>query len=172
MRRTSLFPRLLRRASWFAGSFAVHGVLVIVLAIVAVTAFDERDVVEVKLAQEIDMPLASDGVVEPEAVEIAGPRASDPTLKDAPVGDFEEMESDDDAPFEGPATNAVIGIGGGAGGAFRGRGRPRRLRAGGAAAARPRASPSFASRCRTRRRAGRTSRTTRPTATSSSSTMA
>ena len=45
------------------------------------------------------------------------------TDNDLPVDeDFEEMEGLSDAPFEGPATNGTIGIGGGSGGAFRGRG--------------------------------------------------
>jgi hypothetical protein len=59
----------------------------------------------------------------------------DPVIKDAKVSDHNETDNDlpfeeslgkkdfiSDAPFDGPSTNAAIGIGGGAGGAFGGRG--------------------------------------------------
>ena len=66
----------------------------------------------------------------------------DPVIKDAKVSDHNETDNDQpfeeslgqkdfisDAPFEGPSTNAAIGIGGGAGGAFGGRGGHRNLKA-------------------------------------------
>ncbi len=72
------------------------------------------------------------------------PDIEDPVIKDAKVSDHCETDSDlvfeeslgkkdflSDAPFDGPSTNAAIGIGGGAGGAFQGRGGQRMLRAGG-----------------------------------------
>jgi len=70
--------------------------------------------------------------------------AKEPTVKDAELSDHNETDNDlpteeslgegglSDAPFEGPADNGLIGIGGGAGGAFKGRGGHRNLRNGGA----------------------------------------
>ena len=71
----------------------------------------------------------------------------DPVIKDAKVSDHNETDNDlpfeeslgkkdfiSDAPFDGPSTNAAIGIGGGAGGAFGGRGGHRNLRAEGGGA--------------------------------------
>jgi hypothetical protein len=69
--------------------------------------------------------------------------AKEPVIKDAEISDHVETDNDmpfeeslgegglSDAPFEGPANNGLIGIGGGAGGAFKGRGGHRNLRTGG-----------------------------------------
>lgn len=68
--------------------------------------------------------------------------AREPRILDAALSDHVEYDADlpfeesygaggiSDAPFEGPANNGLIGIGGGAGGAMRGRGGYRSLRAG------------------------------------------
>ncbi len=64
-----------------------------------------------------------------------------PQIQDGKVSDHNETDNDlpfvdslgrdflSDAPFDGPSTNAAIGIGGGAGGSFGGRGGHRNLRA-------------------------------------------
>ncbi len=69
--------------------------------------------------------------------------AREPVIRDAEISDHYETSSDlpfeesfgggglSDAPFEGPAHNGAISLGGGAGGAFAGRGGHRNLRAGG-----------------------------------------
>jgi Ca-activated chloride channel homolog len=65
----------------------------------------------------------------------------DPTIRDIPVSDHNEQDTDDefdessdddifsDAPFDGVSNGAQIGIGGGAGGTYGGRGSRRNLRA-------------------------------------------
>jgi biopolymer transport protein ExbD len=82
---------------------------------------------------------APSGVVpeSPEETEQVHPEdvvAREPEIKDAEFmeGEVPDTEvGDDDLPFEGPADNGLLGLGGGAGGAFRGRGGARNLRAAG-----------------------------------------
>jgi hypothetical protein len=88
-----------------------------------------------------DLPETPEDTEEVHAQDVV---VQEPVIKDAEVADHVETDNDlpyqesfgqsegiSDAPFEGPANNGLIGIGGGAGGAFKGRGGNRDLRTGG-----------------------------------------
>jgi hypothetical protein len=91
---------------------------------------------------EEDVPETPDETEEVHATDIV---AKEPKITDDPISDHNETDNDlpfeesfgasdtgiSDAPFEGPANNGLIGIGGGAGGAFAGRGGNKNLRTGG-----------------------------------------
>jgi hypothetical protein len=138
----------LRQAPWWMISIAFH-VLVVVLSSMFTSPAQA-------VAAAPPMAAAMQGPAEPPAEEDPPPTpeeteqvhesdvvAKEPTIKDAELSDHNETDNDlpteeslgegglSDAPFEGPANNGLIGIGGGAGGAFKGRGGHRNLRAGG-----------------------------------------
>jgi hypothetical protein len=135
----------LRHAPWWMISIAAH-VLVLVLSTmlqgdpVAVKKGDSLTVSTGAEAIEPEVPETPEETEEVQQDEIV---AKEPTVKDAELSDHNETDNDlpteeslgeagiSDAPFEGPANNGLIGIGGGAGGAFKGRGGHRNLRAGG-----------------------------------------
>jgi hypothetical protein len=138
----------LRQSPWWMISIAVHVLLFVLSNVLQGSG-------EVTAAPPPQLT-ASMGQAEPPAEEDPPPTpeeteqvhesdvvAKEPTIKDAELSDHNETDNDlpteeslgegglSDAPFEGPANNGLIGIGGGAGGAFKGRGGHRNLRAGG-----------------------------------------
>ncbi len=137
----------LKKTPWWLISIGFHGLLV---AILFATAFgpglnDADAMVNSKLDEDIFDPLKEEvkpDIEETKPIEQEEKVIEDPVIKDAKVSDHNETDNDlpfeeslgkkdflSDAPFDGPSTNAAIGIGGGAGGAFGGRGGHRNLRA-------------------------------------------
>jgi len=135
----------LRQSPWWMISIAIH-----VLVFFIMTLFDtsgpvgpdkepmrasmDEDQIDEDLEEEED----TEEVHEQEIV------AEEPVIKDEEIADHPETDNDlpfeesfgeseglSDAPFEGPANNGTIGIGGGAGGAFKGRGGGKDLGTGG-----------------------------------------
>jgi hypothetical protein len=101
--------------------------------IMAIPTSDEK--------MEEELPEVEEETEEIHATDVV---AADPVIKDAELADHVETDNDlpfqesfgqgtgiSDAPFEGPANNGLIGIGGGAGGSFKGRGGSKDLRTGG-----------------------------------------
>ena len=142
----------LKKTPWWLISIAFHGILIWGMFMMdfgpgnmhsgrdlnARTDDDFIDPLEEEVKPEIEEQKPVDQ--EEEVIE-------DPVIKDAKVSDHNETDNDlpfeeslgkkdfiSDAPFDGPSTNAAIGIGGGAGGAFGGRGGHRNLRAEGGGA--------------------------------------
>ncbi len=127
----------LRQSPWWMISIALHVMVFFIL-----TLFDSgtaeakpKKVVQASMAAETieeDLEDVDEDTKEVHETEIV---AEDPVIKDEPID--EQIESDNDlpheenfgqteglsdAPFEGPAANGTVGIGGAAGGAFPGRG--------------------------------------------------
>jgi Ca-activated chloride channel family protein len=123
------FPPFLRKAPWLALSIALNAVICLgipLLLLLRKPAVEQPDTVFVRTAPE-EMGLPAEEV-KPDIEERA------PVLADSDLPFEESLGRKDflsDAPFDGPSTNAAIGIGGGAGGAFGVRGGHRQLRAGG-----------------------------------------
>ncbi len=139
----------LKNAPWVLCSLGVHLVIVGFLLLMPTDDIDDAPPKRIEMAQQIEQPKLEEEI-EPEVeedkpIEEMEKQVEDPVVKDAKVSDHNETDDDmddaeslgdprfdSDAPFEGPGTNGVIGIGGGAGGAFGGRrGGRRNLRAGG-----------------------------------------
>jgi len=138
----------LKKSPWWMISIAVH-----VLLFVISSMFQTEGVIippappmATNMAAAAEAPPEEDVPPTPEETEQVHQTdvvAKEPTIKDAELSDHNETDNDlpteeslgeggiSDAPFEGPSTNGLIGIGGGAGGAFKGRGGHRNLRAGG-----------------------------------------
>ena len=136
----------LKKTPWWLISIAFHGVLVFLLFAIPMGSGPglgdaqlnsslNEDMID-DLKEEVKPEIEDEKPIEQEEKEM-----EDPTIKDAKVSDHNETDNDmpfeeslgeegiSDAPFEGPSTNAAIGIGGGAGGAFGGRGGHRNLKA-------------------------------------------
>jgi hypothetical protein len=137
----------LKKSPWWIISIAVHGLLYVISSLITpdetITIKTEAMTTSMNAAEppaEEELPPTPD---ETEQVHASDVVAKEPTVKDAELSDHNETDNDlpteeslgeggiSDAPFEGPANNGLIGIGGGAGGAFKGRGGHRNLRAGG-----------------------------------------
>jgi hypothetical protein len=136
----------LKQSPWWMLSIAVHVLLFLIFSMLEpedggkggsqnFTASMTTD----KLEEEL--PEVEEETEEVHAQDVV---AEDPVIKEAELADHVETDNDlpfhesfgagegiSDAPFEGPANNGLIGIGGGAGGAFKGRGGSRDLRPGG-----------------------------------------
>ena len=135
----------LRASPWWMISLAFHVVVFLVSNALA-GAEAPRVSVDATLQSQLspvdplpdEEPPPVDDEVDP--VHATDLEAREPILKDAELSDHNEMDVDmpddesygmdglSDAPFDGPSTNGLIGIGGGRGGAFRGRGGHRNLR--------------------------------------------
>ena len=137
----------LRKSPWWMISIAVHVLLFVISNLFATEGvqFKKADTLQTAMnpadtPPEEELPPTPE---ETEQVHASDVVAKEPTVKDAELSDHNETDNDlpteeslgesgiSDAPFEGPANNGLIGIGGGAGGAFKGRGGHRNLRAGG-----------------------------------------
>jgi len=137
----------LKKTPWWLISIGFHGILILILF---ATAFgpnlsDANANIQGKVEDELIDPLKEEvkpDIEETKPIEQDEKVIEDPVIKDAKVSDHNETDNDlpfeeslgkkdflSDAPFDGPSTNAAIGIGGGAGGAFGGRGGHRNLRA-------------------------------------------
>src|SRR5262245_31144953 len=139
----------LKKSPWWMVSIAVHGLLYAISTFVAPDEqpFSKSETVATNMAPadpppDVEMPPSIED--ETEKVHADDIEAREPTVRDAELSDHNETDNDipdshemlgeggiSDAPFEGPANNATIGIGGGAGGAFKGRGGSQNLRTGG-----------------------------------------
>jgi Ca-activated chloride channel homolog len=122
------FMELARKSPWWTISIFVNAA-----ALVAVVIFFAVDPKE-DSARSIVLKTGEEAVRLVEEPELPDPLSEPPFIKEAGVDlPFEESlgKKDflSDAPFEGPATSAAIGIGGNAGAAFGGRGGHRNLRA-------------------------------------------
>jgi hypothetical protein len=140
--------RALKQSPWWMISLAVHVLLYVISA-----AFQSNEPPKVDPNAGINAAMAAaekppeeelpPQPEETEQVHQTDLVAKEPVIKDAEISDHVETDNDmpfeeslgegglSDAPFEGPANNGLIGIGGGAGGAFKGRGGHRNLRTGG-----------------------------------------
>ena len=139
--------KALKSSPWWMISIAVHVLMFVVSSMI------QTDKVEVAAAPSLtaSMNAANDAPTEDEPkptpdevdqVHDSDVATKEPTIKDAELSDHNETDNDlpteeslgegglSDAPFDGPANNDKIGIGGSAGGAFRGRGGHHNLRAG------------------------------------------
>ncbi|MDJ0522143.1 MAG: hypothetical protein QNJ90_08730 [Planctomycetota bacterium] len=136
----------LKQSPWWMISIAIHVLIFFIL-----TLFDtsgeggnKRKAIMAKMDAETveeDLEETEEDTEEVHEQEIV---AEEPVIKDEEIADHVETDNDlpyeesfgqseglSDAPFEGPANNGTIGIGGGAGGAFKGRGGGRDLGTGG-----------------------------------------
>ena len=138
----------LKASPWWMISLAVHVLIFLIsnaLSGDANAAANRDAMLQANMAPAPEMP-EEELPPQPEETEQVHQTdlvAKEPTIKDAELSDHNETDNDlpfeeslgesglSDAPFEGPANNGLIGIGGGAGGAFKGRGGHRNLRAGG-----------------------------------------
>ncbi len=136
----------LKQSPWWMISIAIH-----VLIFFIMTLFDTSDgsgkkkkVIQTNMAAETVEEDLEDTEEDTEEVHEQEIVAEEPVIKDEEIADHVETDNDlpyeesfgqseglSDAPFEGPANNGTIGIGGGAGGAFKGRGGGRDLGTGG-----------------------------------------
>jgi hypothetical protein len=138
----------LRQSPWWMISIGVH-VLLVVLS--SMFQSGEAAVVEKSPTAEVTLPPEKPELPEPEAptaedevdsVVVEDVVAQEVQIKDAPTSDHNEDDNDSDfhepagdgsgisnGPWEGPGTNAMIGIGGGGGGSPFGRGGRWNLRA-------------------------------------------
>jgi hypothetical protein len=138
----------IKRTPWWLISIGFHGVLVLALfsaaigpeysdAIAAVNSTVEENLLDPLLEpikpeiqdklpeEEIERPI--DHISEVDAPDADHDETDNDQMYDESLGDV----GMDDSPFQGPSTNAAIGIGPGAGGAYPGRGGNERLRASG-----------------------------------------
>ena len=136
----------LRQSPWWMISIAIHVLVFFILSLFDTTAepLAERRTLNSSMnAEELeeDLEETEEDTEEVHEQEIV---AEEPVIKDEELADHVETDNDlpyeesfgqseglSDAPFEGPANNGTIGIGGGAGGAFKGRGGGRDLGTGG-----------------------------------------
>ena len=135
----------LRQSPWWMISILIH-----VLVVGAFVLLDTSEPIEepkamVTASQDDTMEEElEDTEEETEEIKEQDITAEEPVIKDEEISDHVETDNDleheesfgeseglSDAPFEGPANNGTIGIGGGAGGAFKGRGGGRDLGTGG-----------------------------------------
>jgi hypothetical protein len=137
----------LRKTPWWLISIVFHALLAFIVNIFteASNVGDLNAQVNSNMTDENLDPLKEEvkpEIEESKPIEEDEKVIEDPVIKDAKVSDHNETDNDlpfeeslgqkdfiSDAPFEGPSTNAAIGIGGGAGGAFGGRGGHRNLKA-------------------------------------------
>jgi hypothetical protein len=137
----------LKKTPWWLISIGFHSILIVILFTLPFgpNLSDADANLQGKVEDEIIDPLKEEvkpDIEETKPIEQEEKVIEDPVIKDAKVSDHNETDNDlpfeeslgkkdflSDAPFEGPSTNAAIGIGGGAGGAFGGRGGHRNLRA-------------------------------------------
>ena len=136
----------LQKTPWWLISFGTHVVVVLILFAIpfATGPGGSHAHVRSRLDDDLINPLKEE--VKPDIhdsfLDQDEPSVEDPVIKDAKISDHNETDNDmpfeeslgrkdfiSDAPFDGPSTNAAIGIGGGAGGAFGGRGGHRNLKA-------------------------------------------
>ncbi|MHC4471332.1 MAG: hypothetical protein ACYS99_10245 [Planctomycetota bacterium] len=137
----------LRKTPWWLISIAFHGLIILILFYTPFDTGGASGDSRLKSRMEDDMlddlkEEVKPDIEETKPIEQDEEQIEDPVIKDAKVSDHNETDNDmpfeeslgdkdfiSDAPFDGPSTNAAIGIGGGAGGAFGGRGGHRNLRA-------------------------------------------
>ncbi|MEN8148953.1 MAG: prenyltransferase/squalene oxidase repeat-containing protein [Planctomycetota bacterium] len=137
----------LKKTPWWLISIAFHGILVVGMFtmdfgpgpmdpgrdLTSQVEDDTFDPLEEPIKPQID---ETEFIDQPEEV------IDEPVVKDAKVSDHTETDNDKpfdeslsrennlgDAPFDGPSSNAAIGVGGGAGGALGGRGGNENLKA-------------------------------------------
>jgi hypothetical protein len=128
----------LKQAPWWMISIAIHVLLVFILSIFTsgTTQAAAKPAMHAQMASpevKEDLDEVEEDTKEVHEEEIVSDK---PVIKDEEISDHPETDNDlpydenfgkddtgiSDAPFEGPANNGTIGIGGGAGGAFKGRG--------------------------------------------------
>jgi hypothetical protein len=135
----------LRKTPWWGISIAIHVLLGVLFWNMSFQSGLTEEESAFQAGQKDDMDDKLDDVPPPieeiPPIEEEQEPIEDPTIKDTPVSDHNEQDTDDefdesrdddlfsDAPFDGVSNNAQIGIGGGAGGSFGGRGGRRNLRA-------------------------------------------
>ncbi|MDF1700353.1 MAG: terpene cyclase/mutase family protein [Planctomycetota bacterium] len=127
----------LRQSPWWMTSVALHVLLFFIL-----TLFDTTEAATIKrpplrasmdaekIEEDIEDPVDEDKQIHEQEIPTDEPVITDEPVEENPVTDndmphnemFGESEGDSDAPYEGPSSNGLVGIGGGAGGAFPGRG--------------------------------------------------
>jgi hypothetical protein len=136
----------LRQAPWWMLSIAAHVLLFVLMSLL------ESDKPPVSQAPQASVTMSSEETLEEDVPETPEETkevqemevvAKEPVIKDTEISDHVETDNDlpyeeslgteglSDAPFTGPSTNGLIGLGGGAGGAFGGRGGNRDLTTGG-----------------------------------------
>ncbi len=126
----------LRKSPWWMISIAVHVFIFVIASLISTAKPLEKKppafkavVSDEEIPEDLEeTPEDTEEVHEKEVV------TEEPVIKDEEIDDHVETDNDlpfqeslgeqglSDAPFEGPANNGTIGIGGGAGGAFGGRG--------------------------------------------------
>jgi hypothetical protein len=137
----------LKQSPWYMLSLAIHGLIFGIGLLFATGEPPPPPQSQLTVASTTDEKIEEElPETEEETEEIHAQETvvQDPVIKDAEVSDHVETDNDlpfhesfgagegiSDAPFEGPANNGLIGIGGGAGGAFKGRGGSKDLRTGG-----------------------------------------
>jgi len=142
-----LFYDQLQKTPWWLISLGSHAVVVLILFAIPFSTAPAGGRAQVRSTLDDDL---LDALVEEIKPDLLDPNpldrdeefTEDPVIKDAKLSDHNETDNDlpfeeslghenyiSDAPFDGPSTNAAIGIGGGAGGAFGGRGGHRNLKA-------------------------------------------
>ncbi len=127
----------LRQSPWWMTSVALHVLLFFIL-----TLFDTTEAAEPpkpmlkasmdaeQIEDEVEDPSEDEKQIHEQEIPTDEPVITDEPVEEHPTTDndlpfdetFGESEGDSDAPYEGPANNGTVGIGGGAGGAFPGRG--------------------------------------------------
>jgi len=139
--------KALRGRPWWMISIAVHVLLVVMSSMMQTDGAVTPAPAPVQIGSMGPADAPPDELKPPEAddtdqVHLEDVHAKEPTIKDAEPSDHNETDNDmpyeesfgggglSDAPFEGPANNGLIGIGGSSGGAFKGRGGHRNLRVG------------------------------------------
>ena len=136
----------LKQSPWWMISILIHVLVFFILSLFDTTGDDANKGKKIQVTQvaeqlEEEVEETEEDTEEVHEQEIV---AEEPVIKDEEIADHVETDNDlpyeesfgqseglSDAPFEGPANNGTIGIGGGAGGAFRGRGGSRDLGTGG-----------------------------------------
>ena len=136
----------LKQSPWWMISIAIHVLVFFILTLFDTTEPDTGPQKKIMVSQQAETVEEDLEETEEETEEVHEQEivAEEPVIKDEEISDHVETDNDlpyeesfgqseglSDAPFEGPANNGTIGIGGGAGGAFKGRGGGRDLGTGG-----------------------------------------
>jgi len=136
----------LKQAPWWMISIAVHVLLFFIMSLFESGGETGEKKPAINVSQQVEQVEEELEEVEEETKEVHEQEvvAEEPVIKDEQIADHVETDNDlpfeesfgqseglSDAPFEGPANNGTIGIGGGAGGAFKGRGGGKDLGTGG-----------------------------------------
>ena len=136
----------LRQSPWWMISIAIHVLMFFILTLFDTTEIEGPKKPPMRASMDAEQLEEDLEEVEEDTEEVHEQEivAEEPVIKDEQIADHVETDNDlpyeesfgeseglSDAPFEGPANNGTIGIGGGAGGAFKGRGGGKDLGTGG-----------------------------------------